>query len=152
MAYEKGTPEERFWRKVMPEPMSGCWLWTGYSVPLGYGQFWDGSRHSTAHRFSYELHKGPVPAGLYIDHKCSNPYCCNPDHLDAVTQSENMLRASARGRLNNQNTGRVVCHRGHALTPENTFVRQDGRRRCRTCMRALGREADARRRAKAKAA
>lgn len=146
MAYEKGTPEERFWRKVMPEPNTGCWFWMGAGLAgNGYGQFWDGEKRVGAHRFSYELHKGPIPDGYGIDHSCNIGSCVNPDHLDAVTQAENMRRCFQRGRGHNK-VRETHCIRGHELTPENTFTRRDGRRRCRACMRVIDRLAEKRRR------
>lgn len=55
---------------------SGCWEWTGALVN-GYGQAKIGHRLRGVHRFSYEHHVGPVPAGLEIDHLCKNKRCCN---------------------------------------------------------------------------
>lgn len=48
-----------------------------------------------AHCFSYELHKGPIPAGYEVDHLCLIGRCVNPDHLEAVTPAENKRRAAA---------------------------------------------------------
>src|SRR5260221_14462809 len=78
---------------------SGCWEWQGYTNNHGYGQFrpTKGDRRF-AHRFSYELFRAPIPTGLVIDHLCRNPRCVNPDHLEPVTERENMLRGySASG-------------------------------------------------------
>lgn len=74
-----------------------CWIWTGCLYPTGYGLFVGNDRlPHRAHRIAYELWKGPIPAGLVIDHLCCNRACCNPAHLEAVTQRENVLRARAR--------------------------------------------------------
>lgn len=85
-----------------PEPFSGCWLWTGATDEYGYGQL---SRHVNkkrinlkAHRFSYQLHKGPIPDGLKILHSCDTPLCINPAHLRAGTDKENKADSIARGR------------------------------------------------------
>jgi hypothetical protein len=91
------TPEQRFWEKVQKTPT--CWLWIASVNPgTGYGQF--GLSHSNmvgAHRYSYELAKGVVPDGYDVHHKCMTRRCVNPDHLEAVTRSENLqMRANRR--------------------------------------------------------
>jgi hypothetical protein len=57
-----------------------------------------------AHRIAYRLAKGPIPAGMIVDHGCGNRLCCRPDHLEAIPQSENTRRryAAARGTLMTQ--------------------------------------------------
>lgn len=89
------TLEERFWPKVMKGP--ACWLWTASFDARGYGQINAGGRRGKplgAHRVAYELVKGEVPAGMVLDHTCRNTWCVNPDHLEPVTQAENMARGA----------------------------------------------------------
>lgn len=84
----------RFWARV--ERSDSCWLWTGSTTKAGYGMFGAGRRgmgNLYAHRYSYEWAKGPIPAGLHIDHLCRVRNCVNPAHLEAVTQGENNRRA-----------------------------------------------------------
>jgi len=81
------TPEGRFWLYV--EKTDTHWLWTGLKCHAGYGRMSNGPRKVQAHRFSYELHVGPIPEGMFVDHKCHTPACVNPDHLQAVTIREN---------------------------------------------------------------
>lgn len=75
--------EQRFWANVIPEPNSGCWLWFGGIDLYGYGRFRgnDGYLRVRAHRFSWELHCGPIPEGQIVCHRCDMPCCVNPDHL-----------------------------------------------------------------------
>lgn len=89
----------RFWDKVSPEPMSGCWLWTGAITSGGYGSAGGGPRVARwgayAHRMAYQALIGPIPQGLQLDHKCRIRSCCNPDHLEPVTNRENTIRGLA---------------------------------------------------------
>lgn len=92
----RGKPlVERFWAKV--EKTEGCWLWRGTIYSNGYGVLTDGRRRRVGvHRLAYALAKGPIPDGLVIDHLCCQPICVNPDHLEAVTNSENLRRMHQR--------------------------------------------------------
>ena len=74
------------------EPVSGCWRWTGRATREGYGWVWWDGRARWAHRLSYELHVGPIPEGLVVDHLCGHPWCVNPEHLEPVTERENLRR------------------------------------------------------------
>jgi hypothetical protein len=94
------TPTEaRIWKHISPEPMSGCWLWTGALSGGGYGYIlsYDTGRRLIvrAHRWLYEHTKGPIPEGLQLDHKCRVRSCVNPDHLEPVTSAENTRRGRA---------------------------------------------------------
>lgn len=112
---------------------NGCWNYTGKLAKNGYGhmtlrgQFW------LVHRFFYTHFKGGIAPGLTIDHLCRNRACCNPEHLDAVTQRENSLRAPSS--WNAINVAKTKCVQGHPLAGGNLYVTPDGRRQCRTCRR-----------------
>jgi len=92
--------ETRFWKKVIITP--GCWMWKG-AKEKGYGiirnQF-PLKSNTSAHRLSYEIHKGLIPEGLFVCHKCDNPECSNPDHLFVGTHQENMEDMKIKGRAN----------------------------------------------------
>lgn len=89
----------RFNAKWTGEPNSGCWLWLASVNSGGYGQFgWGASRHIPAHRASWLLHRGPIPEGMDVLHRCDIPSCVNPDHLRIGTHTENMADKVQRGR------------------------------------------------------
>ena len=91
------TPEQRFWRFVNKSTID-CWLWTGYIGKNGYGRF-KANKDIGAHRFAYQLLKGPIPAGLFVLHRCDVRHCVNPEHLFLGTQRDNILDAQSKGRL-----------------------------------------------------
>lgn len=85
--------ESRFWSKVQRGNDEECWRWDGSYFREGYGQFYAQQLKTTyAHRISYMLIKGPIAAGMVIDHLCRNRWCVNPSHLEAVTNHVNILR------------------------------------------------------------
>lgn len=89
-----GSTEGRFWNRV--ERANGCWKWTGHIDAKGYARFKADGSDRFAHRYSYELHHGPIAEGMDIDHKCRNRSCVNPDHLHAVSHWENMQNLASR--------------------------------------------------------
>ena len=104
----KRTAIQRFTEKYSVNE-DGCWVWHGAMYPGGYGSFWNGSKPVRAHRWSYMANVGKIPSGHELDHLCRNRACVNPDHLEPVTRSENMLRSPVhrkRSRVHGKKTGR----------------------------------------------
>jgi hypothetical protein len=89
---------ERFAEKYRVDADTGCWVWTASFTRGGYGQFGFGGITRRAHRVSWVLHRGPIPDGLWVLHKCDNPPCVNPDHLFLGTCSDNSRDCVAKGR------------------------------------------------------
>jgi hypothetical protein len=87
----------RFWLHV--NTADDCWLWNDGRRPDAYGSFHrDDGKMVGAHRFSYELANGPIPAGLHVLHSCDNPPCVNPAHLSVGTRLDNMRDMIRKGR------------------------------------------------------
>jgi hypothetical protein len=133
---------DRLWARI--EEKDGCWLWLGTVSQQGYGKMKVGGVTRRVHRVAYELYVGPIPTGLVLDHLCRVRNCVNPDHLEAVTQHENLSRGVkttvARAALSTH------CPHGHEFTPDNTYHTSYGRK-CRICRRESKRQYRARKRA-----
>lgn len=122
-----------------PASYDGCWEFTGYIKPNGYGSFWYLGANSYAHIAAYELFNGkPVPANCDVHHTCSNRKCCNPDHLRAVRHRTNIRESTSPMGLNAQKTH---CLNGHRFSPSNLMNSADGKRRCKACNRERRRAA-----------
>lgn len=119
------------------EDENGCWRWTNYIGPNGYGRatvFPNGVKQvPLAHRLSWEIVYGRIPDGLQVDHLCRNRACVNPRHLDVVTPWENSWRSP----IHRIKWLATECRQGHPWTEENTYHAKgkDGGRRCRACHR-----------------
>lgn len=96
-----------------------------------YPTVWTGERQEKAHRLAYQFEVGPIPEGYVIDHLCANPRCVRPSHLEAVTITENTIRANrARAR------GQLTCKRGHPRAADY----HPGKNPCRECRNIQHRE------------
>lgn len=138
--------ETRFWNKVTKGQF--CWEWTGSNNGVGYGEIRIAGRKVYVHRYSFELHKGPIPSGTEIDHLCRNRACVNPDHLEAVFHKENVGRGLAA--MKRPHMLKDFCNHGHAYTEQNSYIRPDGKgRNCVECVRKRSREYQRRKRLKA---
>jgi hypothetical protein len=92
---------DRLHEKLIPEPNSGCWLFTGAVNENGYGSIGIGGRkrgNVFAHRAAWMLYHGEIPDGMYVCHRCDVPSCCNPDHLFLGTAKDNFHDCMKKGR------------------------------------------------------
>lgn len=131
--YTREPVEERLERYIQRVPMTGCWIWTGASDKLGYGRINVDRKAKLTHRVSFEIHKGPIPRGLELDHLCRNPSCVNPHHLEPVTRKVNTDRGIVADVHRRRLASLTQCRRGHEYTPENTYRDSRGFRNCKKC-------------------
>lgn len=131
----------RFWDKVVPEPMSGCWLWVAYVSKNGYGKVGIGGKVYVAHVVAYERLVCHKDTGMDLDHLCRVRCCVNPAHLEQVTRLEN----ARRGEGGKHNARKTHCAAGHPYDDGNTrhgvTPRGTPARWCRACGTYKAREA-----------
>lgn len=127
----------RLWAKIAVAGPDECWLWQAATTPNGYGVIGRGSQvegNVLAHVAVYLERVGPIPEGYQVDHQCRVTRCCNPAHLAAVTQLENLRRQAAAAE-----EGRASCGSGRHRWPENAKRSPSGKQYCRECKREYNR-------------
>ena len=110
----------------------GCWVWLGFKDRFGYGIMWANGGPKRVHRLAYELWRKKIRKRMTIDHLCRNRACFNPNHLEEVSISENVMRGLGACALNSKKTS---CKRGHELKRSNVYKTPKGGRGCRRCRR-----------------
>lgn len=117
--------------------VNGCWEWQKCITSAGYGVAWFFGKMNYVHRISIFLFKGEKTNGLDVDHLCNNPKCCNPEHLEAVTHRENVIRG--RG-FSGKNMRKKTCPNGHEYSHyyinPNSGIKG---RRCGICLKETNR-------------
>lgn len=140
---------DRFWKNVPNQPKDGCWEFSSLDA-VGYGRIYTGpdafgilpkQKTLKAHRVSYYLHYGVLPAeSTHTCHRCDNPACVNPAHLFLGSPLDNTEDMSKKGRSHNQK--KTHCPKGHAYTEENIYWEEytspatgipRRKRKCRQC-------------------
>jgi hypothetical protein len=89
---------ERFWSNVKIGRDDECWPWQSHLDGHGYGIFFIGQKRFAAHRIALTLSIGGLNAALNSCHSCDTPICCNPRHLFAGTQADNIQDMIRKGR------------------------------------------------------
>lgn len=121
-----------FWARVLRGSRTACWPWQGW-LNQGYGDWRAphyGVSSARAHRVAYELVKGTIPGPLVLDHLCRNRACCNPDHLEPVSDRVNTMRGIG---ITAQASRQTHCHRGHPLAGDNLRLYSKGTPTIRHC-------------------
>lgn len=136
--------------QIAIDPVSGCWVWTGSTDKDGYGRY----SGEGVHRLVYRLLVGEIPADRpQLDHVaalgCVYRACCWPAHLEPVTSRTNTMRGNSFAAVN---AAKAACDHGHPFDAANTYIRPDGHRDCRACVRRRVAEYAGRQRALARAA
>lgn len=120
----------RLFSKISVDTSTGCWQWTG-CVSSGYGMARFRGPATIVHRITYAWLVGPIPNGIkarkhaQLDHLCRNRICCNPAHLELVSQAVNVNRGAT--------VQKTHCHRGHVL-PHPKHRHPGGCRECRAAL------------------
>lgn len=139
---ERILPMPEFPDDVNGEP---CWMWMGSKNNGGYGTASFRGKPEMVHRIMYELLKGPLEKRVVLDHLCRVRGCCNPAHLEPVSQSVNLRRGEAGKITGARQKAKTHCAQGHLFDDLNTYNTKGGKRACRECSRIRHKKVNARR-------
>ncbi len=117
---------------------NGCWSWTGYIGPNGYGQVRVDGKSHRVHRLAYAQTNGEIEEGNDVHHVCQNRACVNPSHLQSVSKKEHI-------RVSPNHAAHVAltmnqCSKSHLMLGSNIIWTERGARKCRECRNAKNRE------------
>lgn len=87
--------KKRIKNNIIKDKITKCWNWS-LATPEGYGVISVKGKMYKAHRVSYAAFIGEVPSNQPIHHKCNNPSCVNPKHLQLITHIENTAEMMER--------------------------------------------------------
>ena len=112
---------ERLIENTTPEPNTGCWLnMNAYKdAKRTYTTIYHNGRRIPTHRASYIAHYGEIPDGLHVLHKCDQPCCVNPAHLEVGTHADNMRDMTNKGRAKPMGLERWQMELIKSLAPED---------------------------------
>ena len=127
----------RFEQKYIASSGSGCWMWIGAIDSKGYGRFFLGGINRRAHRVSWEVHRGEIPVGLSVIHRCDSPSCVNPEHLILATHKENMRDMAEKKRSRHPDQKGEKHSQAKLTEADVRKIRKDDRT-AREIARALG--------------
>jgi len=136
-----GWNSKGFFGSIKLDVSTGCWNWnTPSRHHFGYGMISYQGKSRPAHRVSAALWlKFPIDSSLVVRHKCDNPACVNPKHLEIGTQKDNIRDMISRH--GHYKSLRSSCSKGHLYDEVNTYWSKDKKyRRCRTCDRKSRKE------------
>lgn len=130
MVKPKANIYERLLARSVLDPSTGCIVWEGTLGPKGYGELSFRGKTQRVHRVAYELFAGKIEDELVLDHLCRNHACLNTNHLEAVTNVENIRRGFGFMAVHARKTH---CPKGHLYDEKNTQIK-NGARRCKACI------------------
>jgi hypothetical protein len=132
------TDLERLLSKVERDKKTECWNWTASLNTSGYGHMKLRGTLWPSHRLSYKLHRGPIPDGICVCHRCDNRKCINPEHLFLGTRLDNATDMVAKGRqprtrqsgsangMAKLTTSDIAAIRGAVGVPQKDLARRYG--------------------------
>jgi hypothetical protein len=128
----KVNTRESILTEIDKSSATGCWRYPNKPNNNGYVEIRFNTVKTVSHRLVWQFLRGPIPDAFVLDHLCRNRTCCNPDHLEIVTEQVNILRGIGNAA---ENAKKTHCPRGHEYSGENVIIYKDRKRHCRTCER-----------------